>query len=120
MNFGPYKRERAPFVLTPEFVFVMGDRKSQQFDLFVDLCCKGYNLLRKYAEYFIMLFKLMISADLPQLNSEKDLEYLVEAFSMGLSDEKASKKFAALIEESIGTITTRVNNFIHNMAHPNK
>jgi len=76
MKFGSYKREKAPFVLvrtlcfwslkdlfaflqTPEFVFLMGGKESENYNNFNDLCGKAYNALRKYAHYFISLFKLV-------------------------------------------------------------
>jgi len=35
------KRERAPFVLTPDFVFLMGGRESEGFRRFIKICCQG-------------------------------------------------------------------------------
>ncbi len=50
------KREKAPFVLTPDFAYVMGGRDSRDFKTFCDKCCKGYNILRKHSNMFINLF----------------------------------------------------------------
>jgi hypothetical protein len=54
-----FKRERAPFVFTPDFAYVMGGKDSKDFMKFVDLCCKAYNILRKYANVFINLFAMV-------------------------------------------------------------
>jgi phosphatidylinositol-4,5-bisphosphate 3-kinase len=51
---------QAPFVLTPEFVFVMGGKESPQFERFVDYCCWAYNALRRYANIFITLFAMVL------------------------------------------------------------
>ena len=53
------KRERAPFVLTPEFLYVMGKRKSPKYKRFVNICCKAFNILRKHANLFISLFSMV-------------------------------------------------------------
>lgn len=116
MKFGAYKRERAPFVLTPEFVFVMGDTKSARYARFVDLCLKGYNSLRRHTYLLIRLFKMMLSAGLPQFTDERELAYLYKSLSLGLTEQSAADKFAKLIDESRKTTTTLVNNFFHNLA----
>jgi len=111
------KRERAPFVFTPDFAFVMGGRESPDFVYFIDLCCNAYNILRKHASMFINLFAMMLSTGIPELTNVEDLYYLRDAFSLGLSDEKAREKFTMLIYESLATKTTQLNNAIHILAH---
>ncbi|MEQ2167165.1 hypothetical protein GOODEAATRI_001309 [Goodea atripinnis] len=66
--------DRAPFVLTSDMAYVIngGERPTSRFQLFVDLCCQAYNLIRK---------------------------------NSGL-----------LIESSLGSIATKFNFFIHNLA----
>ena len=61
MKFGGWKRETAPFVLTPEMVYVMtlGNEKNEGFQRYTELCCKAYNILRKKANIFISLFSLV-------------------------------------------------------------
>ena len=53
------RRERAPFVLTPEFANVMGCKGSDNFNRFIDLCVQGYNILRRHANVFINLFAMV-------------------------------------------------------------
>ena len=52
------RRERAPFVLTPEFANVMGCKGSENFNKFVKLCVDGYNAVRKHACVFCRFIKL--------------------------------------------------------------
>ena len=59
------KRERAPFVLTPEFVYVMGKEDGEHFQLFVHLCCTAYNVLRRHAHLFISLFAMVCTHSPP-------------------------------------------------------
>jgi len=53
------KRERAKFVLTPDFAYVMGGEKGDNFALFIELCCRAFNILRKSANRFINLFAMV-------------------------------------------------------------
>jgi len=111
------KRERAPFVFTPDFAFVMGGKDSPDFLQFIDLCCTAYNIIRKHACVFINLFAMMLSTGIPELTCVDDISYLREAFSLDLTDEEARKKFTGLVYESLSTLTTQVNNAIHILAH---
>jgi len=112
-----FKRERAPFVFTPDFAFVMGGKDSKNFLFFIDICCRSYNILRKHASTFINLFAMMLSTGIPELTSAADIGYLRDAFSLDSTDDKAREKFTALIYESLTTKTTQVNNAIHILAH---
>ena len=111
------KRERAPFVFTPDFAFVMGGKDSSDFNKFVDLCCSAYNILRKNANLFINLFAMMLSTGIPELKTVDDINYLRDAFSIDSNDLEASEKFKALIYESLATKTTQINNMIHLLVH---
>ena len=59
MKFGVYKREKAPFVLTPDFVYVVGGEKSSNYARFIKLCQDAYCILRKHANTFINLFVMV-------------------------------------------------------------
>lgn len=62
------KRERAPFVFTPDFAFVIGGKGSPNFQRFEHLCCTAYNIVRKHANLFINLFELVKIIILPSSN----------------------------------------------------
>ena len=49
------------FVLTSDMAYVIndGDRQSDKFQHFVDMCCQAFNILRKHANLFINLFSLV-------------------------------------------------------------
>jgi phosphatidylinositol-4,5-bisphosphate 3-kinase len=42
--------------------FVMGGVKGDLFNEFEEMCCKAYNLIRKYGNFLINIFRLMLSA----------------------------------------------------------
>eukprot|EP01087_Luapelamoeba_hula_P012245 TRINITY_DN3403_c1_g2_i6.p1 TRINITY_DN3403_c1_g2~~TRINITY_DN3403_c1_g2_i6.p1 ORF type:complete len:1194 (+),score=181.99 TRINITY_DN3403_c1_g2_i6:278-3583(+) len=118
MKVGPYKREKGPFVFTPEFMHVMGDSQSPFYISYLNLCCISYNVLRKNANIFISLFTLMLSADIPQLQQQQDIIYLRDALALNLSEDEAAATFKSLVEISLNTFTTQVLFFTHNLAHP--
>lgn len=115
-----FKRERAPFVLTPDHAFVMGGRGSEGFTLFITTACRAYNILRKHASVFINLFAMMLSTGIPELKSAEDLEYLRYAFATDLDDNAAAARFTELIHAALDCWTTRFNNAIHLIAHGGK
>lgn len=52
----------------------------------------------------------MLSTGIPELQSEEDISYLREAFSLDMNDAQARDKFKNLIYESLTTKTTQFNN----------
>ncbi|XP_016080648.1 PREDICTED: phosphatidylinositol 4-phosphate 3-kinase C2 domain-containing subunit alpha isoform X2 [Miniopterus natalensis] len=116
--FGSFKRDRAPFVLTSDMAYVIngGEKPTIRFQLFVDLCCQAYNLIRKQTNLFLNLLSLMIPSGLPELTSIQDLKYVRDALQPQTTDTEATIFFTRLIESSLGSIATKFNFFIHNLA----
>lgn len=114
------RRERVPFVFTPEMVYVMGDITKTGGDgfysLFTDLCSTAYNLLRVQASLFMNLFAMMMSSGMPELQTEEDLYYLKDTLDLDLSDSQAAQKFSSMLDSSSKALSTRVNWFFHNLA----
>jgi phosphatidylinositol-4,5-bisphosphate 3-kinase len=53
-----FKRERSPFVFTPEMAYVMGGDDYQNHDLFknfVVMCCDANTILRKQAGLWLSM-----------------------------------------------------------------
>ncbi|XP_056138610.1 phosphatidylinositol 4-phosphate 3-kinase C2 domain-containing subunit alpha isoform X2 [Lampris incognitus] len=116
--FGSFKRDRAPFVLTSDMAYVIngGERPTSRFQLFVDLCSQAYNLIRKHSGLFLNLLSLMTSSGLPELTSAQDLKYVYDALQPHNTDAEATVFFTRLIESSLGSVATKFNFFIHNLA----
>ncbi|KAM7415085.1 hypothetical protein PAMA_019762 [Pampus argenteus] len=116
--FGTFKRDRAPFVLTSDMAYVIngGERPTSRFQLFVDLCCQAYNLIRKHSGLFLNLLSLMTSSGLPELTGSQDLKYVFDALQPHNTDAEATIFFTRLIESSLGSVATKFNFFIHNLA----
>jgi phosphatidylinositol-4,5-bisphosphate 3-kinase catalytic subunit alpha/beta/delta len=59
----------------------------------------------------------MLSTGIPELQSERDIEYLRDAFALGMSEEEAGKHFVKLLYQSLNTKATQINFAIHIWAH---
>uniref|UniRef100_A0A7N8YFI5 Phosphatidylinositol-4-phosphate 3-kinase, catalytic subunit type 2 beta n=1 Tax=Mastacembelus armatus TaxID=205130 RepID=A0A7N8YFI5_9TELE len=117
--FGNIKRDRAPFVFTSDMAYVIngGDKPSSRFHDFVDLCCEAYNLIRKHTHLFLNLLGLMLSCGIPELSDLDDLKYVYDALRPHESEADATMYFTSrLIESSLGSVATKLNFFIHNLA----
>ncbi|XP_004343363.2 phosphoinositide-3-kinase [Capsaspora owczarzaki ATCC 30864] len=117
-RFGSFKRDRAPFILTPGFAYVIngGEKFNQRFKDFEALCCTAYNVLRRHASLFVNLLGMMMSSGIPELREEKDLAYVVDALFLSASEKEADEQFRKLIDESLSSKFTQINFFIHNVA----
>ncbi|XP_068850876.1 phosphatidylinositol 4,5-bisphosphate 3-kinase catalytic subunit gamma isoform isoform X2 [Aphelocoma coerulescens] len=94
-------KERVPFVLTPDFLYVMGTsgkKTSLHFHKFQDVCVKAYLALRHHTNLLIILFSMMLMTGMPQLASKEDIEYIRDALTVGKSEEDAKKHFLDQIE----------------------
>nr|XP_019600950.1 PREDICTED: phosphatidylinositol 4,5-bisphosphate 3-kinase catalytic subunit gamma isoform isoform X2 [Rhinolophus sinicus]XP_019600951.1 PREDICTED: phosphatidylinositol 4,5-bisphosphate 3-kinase catalytic subunit gamma isoform isoform X2 [Rhinolophus sinicus]XP_019600952.1 PREDICTED: phosphatidylinositol 4,5-bisphosphate 3-kinase catalytic subunit gamma isoform isoform X2 [Rhinolophus sinicus] len=94
-------KERVPFVLTPDFLFVMGTsgkKMSLHFQKFQDVCAKAYLALRHHTNLLIILFSMMLMTGMPQLTSKEDIEYIRDALTVGKNEEDAKKYFLDQIE----------------------
>lgn len=69
-------------MLTHDFVYIINkgktDRETDEFKTFKELCETAFLLLRSHGCLILSLFSMMISTGLPELSSEKDLNYLRE------------------------------------------
>lgn len=74
------RRERVPFVLTHDFEYVITKglmkKGSARFETFQNICEQAFLILRRHGSFIISLLAMMISTGLPELSSEKDLNYL--------------------------------------------
>ncbi|XP_007943313.1 phosphatidylinositol 4,5-bisphosphate 3-kinase catalytic subunit gamma isoform [Orycteropus afer afer] len=94
-------KERVPFVLTPDFLFVMGTsgkKTSPHFQKFQNVCVRAYLALRHHTNLLIVLFSMMLMTGMPQLTSKEDIEYIRDALTVGKNEEDAKKYFLDQIE----------------------
>ncbi|KAF7210388.1 phosphatidylinositol 4,5-bisphosphate 3-kinase catalytic subunit gamma isoform [Nothobranchius furzeri] len=113
-------RERAPFVLTPDFLYVMGrvkGRNSLNFQRFRDTCSEAYLLLRSHSRLLVTLFSLMLLTGIPELSAAEDMRYLREALQEEQNEAEAKEHFLQQISacEQLGW-TVQANWWIHMVA----
>ncbi|XP_039627638.1 phosphatidylinositol 4,5-bisphosphate 3-kinase catalytic subunit gamma isoform isoform X2 [Polypterus senegalus] len=111
------KRERVPFVLTPDFLYMMGrvnKKSSLYFQRFKDICIQAYLNLRAHSNLLITLFSLMRLTGIPELSCGDDIQYLKEALQVGKEEESARQHFLHQISicENQGW-TVQANWWIH-------
>jgi len=115
-----FKRERSPFVFTPEMAYVIGGENynsSAEYKEFVELCCKAYNIIRSQGHLFITLFRTMKLAGMPELTCDEDITYLRDMLRLDDSEAQASKHFRSQITLCVLEKWRRWDNAIHNMMH---
>jgi hypothetical protein len=61
----------------------------------------------------------MLYTGIGVLNSEEDLNHLRETLCLSKTDDNASEFFMQLIDESLNSMGTQLNFFVHNVAHLN-
>uniref|UniRef100_A0A8C7V002 Phosphatidylinositol 4,5-bisphosphate 3-kinase catalytic subunit gamma isoform n=1 Tax=Oncorhynchus mykiss TaxID=8022 RepID=A0A8C7V002_ONCMY len=94
-------KERVPFVLTPDFLYVMGTsgkKSSPHFQKFQDVCVRAYLALRHHTNLLVILFSMMLMTGMPQLTSKEDIEYIREALTVGRPEEEAQRHLLDQIE----------------------
>ncbi|KAM9705019.1 phosphatidylinositol 4,5-bisphosphate 3-kinase catalytic subunit gamma isoform [Menidia menidia] len=100
-SFMGISKEWVPFVLTPDFLYVMGTsgkKSSPHFQKFQDVCVKAYLALRHHTNLLIILFSMMLMTGMPQLTSKEDIEYIREALTVGRSEDEAKRHLLDQIE----------------------
>ncbi|AYU77243.1 PI3-kinase family, ras-binding domain/Phosphoinositide 3-kinase C2/Phosphoinositide 3-kinase family, accessory domain (PIK domain)/Phosphatidylinositol 3- and 4-kinase, putative [Leishmania donovani] len=111
------KRETAPFIFTPMYLYAMGGPSSPIFKYFVDVACRAYNALRRHSSALMMLFMLMLSTGIPELQTLEDIEWLRTVLLLNRTDEEASEHYKGLINDALGNFRTLLNDYIHIMVH---
>ena len=116
--FGSFRRDRVPFVLTPDMSYVIngGYEPSSRFQDFVDLCCKAFNVIRHHSSLFLNLLSLMLNSGISHLAKVSDLTYIRDSLLPNASEAEATATFTRLIDTSLSSLFTQVNFFIHNVA----
>ncbi|XP_074654318.1 phosphatidylinositol 4,5-bisphosphate 3-kinase catalytic subunit delta isoform-like [Tubulanus polymorphus] len=114
------KRERVPFVLTPDFIQVIqkGNKKTDSFPEFQKICERAFAILRSKGNFLISLFMLMMSTGIPELSGADDIHYLRDTLAVNLTDEEALKHFRNKFNDAIRNgWKTQLNWVAHNVAH---
>lgn len=88
---------------------------------FQHLCEEAFIILRRHGSLIISLFAMMVTTGMPELTSEKDLDYLRDALVLDYSENDALSHFRAKFEEAVSNSwTTSINWVVHNISKDNK
>ena len=88
-------------------------KNSPMFCQFVETCGEAYNILRENANLLLSLLQLMISAEIPELRSNKDIMYMREKLMLHLSPEDAAKHFEKEIYKNMKSTKQKMNDAAH-------
>lgn len=86
--------------------------QDEAFSNFQVKCCKAFQILRERAYVFINLLNLMIVSDIEELQ-EKDINWLIEAMKLEMSEEQASNEFKKLIKDALTQNYRKFDNWFH-------
>lgn len=89
--------------------------KTEEFLEFEQDCCDAYNILRKNGSKLINLFLLMLSAGMPELMQDSDIQYMVTKLNLDMTEQEASKLMKKEIARAQNTISRRMDNLAHNI-----
>ena len=112
-----FKRETAPFIFTPMYAYMMGGAGSPIYNHFCDIACRAYNIIRRQSNMLIILFTLMLSTGIPELQSKDDIMWLQTVLLADQRDEEVSGKYRHLIGEALANTRTLINDYVHIVAH---
>ena len=119
------KRERTPFVLTEDFAKVItkgsaNPIETEEFKRFQILCENAYMIVRRYSHLIINLFTLMLSSDMPELQSVEDIMFLRKTLAIDETNEKAIEFFRQqFIESYKHSYTTKLDWLAHALNRKN-
>lgn len=113
-------RERVPFVLTPDFLYVIKQGSAKNEKLFRLYCEQAYMAIRRKGHLIVTLFSLMLTSGIPEITSSR-LQYLNETLVLQKSEREAKEHFSSMYDIAVDkSRTVQLNWMVHNMARDNK
>ncbi|KAF5400632.1 hypothetical protein PHET_06179 [Paragonimus heterotremus] len=142
-TFAGIKRDRVPFVLTPDMLYVLQTYSRELNDaaargivsstsghgssnsnaavhrdgvqLFIDYCCEAYNLLRRQAYAILSLLDIGLSMDIPGITRDS-VRFVLRALKLTYSEQQATDYFTELIRKTLQSRMPALNFFVHGLA----
>ena len=110
---GLMRVENRRFVFSADMKHALG----KEYDFFVRLCCKGYNILRKpeHGNLLLSMLILSISCGLPELKEIGDLEWPVEKLMLSATDAEAEENLLIQLDKASGKKNKKSD--LKNLAH---
>ncbi len=120
------KRERVPFVLTEDFIKVISKGHpspidTPEFHKFQTMCEQAYMIIRRYSHLIVNLFTLMLSSDMPELQSIDDIMFLRKTLAIDETDDNALRYFRRQFVDSYKfSFTTKFDWVFHALNKKNQ
>ncbi|ESL08953.1 phosphatidylinositol 3-kinase 2 [Trypanosoma rangeli SC58] len=111
------KRETAPFIFTPMYVYMLGGQSSPIYVYFVHLACHAYNVVRRFGGTLMTLFMLMLSTGIPELQNVEDISWLRTVLRIDSSNEEAKEHYKQQISLAMANFRAQFNDYIHIVTH---
>merc|ERR1712228_613079 len=113
------KRERSPFVFSPQMKYAIdaGAKKCPLYDEFLQHCAEAYNVLRARSRLLLVLFSLMVSAGLPELSVQSDIGYFEKMLNLKYDVKKATQHVHKQIRDALKDKARLMDNHIHLTVH---
>lgn len=94
---------------------IKDEYKTRNFLEFERCGCLAYNNIRKEGIRLINLFLIMLSAGMPELKSEQNINFLVNRLKLKMSHEEADKLFKKEIRKANESTKRKLDNLFHNV-----
>ena len=112
------KRERAPFVFTPQMLWVMGKSLDEEAPQeFQQLCIDAFLGLRRHGSLLVRLFLLMVPAGMPELRYASDVEYLRDKLYLQKDTQEVVDIFKRVLFECLHTTSKQLDDMFHSIKH---
>ena len=116
-------RERVPFVLTSDYVYVInrgGSSNGSEWKQFEETCMKAFMALRRQTKLILTLFMMMMNTGIPELGCLRDIEYLRDTLVPHLSEVEARAHFKQQFDHALkNSWKAAINNMFHNFNKDN-
>ncbi|ESN98134.1 hypothetical protein HELRODRAFT_114012, partial [Helobdella robusta] len=97
------------------YVINGGDKPTERFQKFLDLCCQALNVIRRNSGLFINLLSLMSLSGIPRVDGKAPY-YVRDALMPERSDAEAVAEFIRMVNTCLKSLFTQFNFFLHNLA----
>jgi phosphatidylinositol kinase/protein kinase (PI-3 family) len=97
----------------------MGGLNSKNYEEFEILCCKTFNILRRFANYILLYFQMMTKSNIPHISGEfeENIHKVIENnLKLELTDEEANEYIISLIKISLNSIMPTITDKFHTWA----
>ncbi|KAI3378574.1 hypothetical protein SNEBB_007098 [Seison nebaliae] len=115
-------RDRVNFTFTPDMRYVItnGDANDENYAIFVDICCRAINVIRRNNEFLSLMLQLLKNSGIAKCGGRSAQQFLRERLMLGESEQKIYVNFQQKIEESLNNKFVLWNFMIHGLNQPNE